>query len=199
MIVSRVYAPKRIESFSDIHLDEQKEEPGFFDGAGDALVSGATSGMKETGSALAGIASASMGTDVGRSVLDFVGVDDKALITAIDEKAKEWRSDAREDEPDPERSGIAANILYGVANGFTKFGAAMGASVPAFMLGGPVVGGATAAVGFGSVMGVNRSQTLKDQGVDEETANKAGVVSGVTNAVWSVVPGQLAREQLFEP
>lgn len=193
MIFSRVYAPRidanELDPNPSVGLPELPE-PGMADGVLSAFWGGVASGWLEAESAALGTASAAVGSDIGRWALDGLGIDDKSYIAAIDAKARENRLAVKyEYEPDPKTSGMAAQIIYGLTNGLTKYGIAAGLAAPVGALAGPVAGAGVAASVFGGAMGVNRAQSLKDRGVDEETAAKAGVVSGVANAVWSAVPG----------
>ena len=90
--------------------------------------------------------------------------------------------------PDPDNTSMAAQVLYGVSNGLTKYGmaAAVGtATGPASLAVTPVV--------FGASVGIAEAQKLKDEGVDEETARKAGMTSAAMNAFWGGVPGAFGR------
>ena len=153
----------------------------------DPIYSGAMSGLYQGASAAAGVVS---------GVVESFTDEDNRIVAAIDDWSKDVRETAEiEYSLDPETNSAAAGILYGLSNSLTKYGTAAATAAVATAAA-PVTGGASIAVGtgitagvFGLQMGVGRSQELKDKGVDEETANKAGLVSGAENAFWSVVPG----------
>lgn len=79
--------------------------------------------------------------------------------------------------PDPQTSGKAAQIIHGVTKTLTKVG------VYGAMGGLPAIAG-----GLSVDEGVNESLRLQDDGVDPVTANKAGIVRGVTTAIGAAVP-----------
>ena len=150
---------------------EPRQEPGWFTGVFDAIWGGVRSAGLESLSAAQGVVSElKIGDDAYRARLDML--------------AKENRYEAALEVPDPETTSRAASLVYGVTNGMTK----IGMSAPALMIPGPL-GPVAAASLFGAQMGINRTQTLKDQGVDDATAKKAGLASGVMNTAWSLVPG----------
>lgn len=152
-------------------VDVSRQEPGLFTGAFDAIWGGIRSAGLESLSAAQGVVSE-------------LKIGDDAYRARLDELARENRYQASLDVPDPETTSRAASLVYGVTNGIAK----IGMSAPALLIPGPV-GPVAAASLFGSQIGINRTQTLKDQGVDDETAKKAGVVSGVMNTAWALVPG----------
>jgi hypothetical protein len=143
---------------------------------GDAIWQGACAAYLENQSALKGVvSSAGFGDDEYRAWLDATAAENRRLVRD-------------EYTPDPEKTSVAAQVLYGVSNGLAKYGmaAAVGAAAgPASIAVTPVV--------FGASVGINETQKLKDEGVDDETATKAGMVSGAMNAFWGGVPGAFGR------
>lgn len=78
-------------------------------------------------------------------------------------------------------------ILYGLTGSLAK---GIGYSVLAG--GNPFVGGAL----FGADLGRYEKDKLQDKGVDTETATKAGLITGVTNAVGMALPASLGTSYL---
>ena len=153
-----------------------EQEPSWYTGMGDAIWQGAYAAYLENQSALKGVvSSAGFGDDEYRAWLDATAAENRRLVRD-------------EYTPDPEKTSVAAQVLYGVSNGLAKYGmaAAVGAAAgPASIAVTPVV--------FGASVGINETQKLKDEGVDDETATKAGMVSGAMNAFWGGVPGAFGR------
>lgn len=80
--------------------------------------------------------------------------------------------------PDAQSSGTAAQIIHGIGK---TVGKAVGYSVAGGLPG--------IAVGLSSDEGINESLRLQDAGVDQATANQAGVVRAATTAVSVALPG----------
>lgn len=165
-----------VPSASDIPADElQQEEPGLFDGVGRAAVQGVQSALLETTRVVQSGVS---------SFLEDNFEDDEDIqnyAKALDYESEKNRVLIRDlYTPDPSVSGEAATIVYGVTNGLTKYAGAL-----ALAGGNPVA----AAPLFGAGMGAMEAQKMMDEGVDSKTATKVGMVTGVTNAFWSAVPG----------
>ena len=104
-----------------------------------------------------------------------LNVNKDAVVNRLRQDAKEARLKIKNDyTPNPETTGTAAMILYGLTGSLAK---GIGYSVLAG--GNPFVGGAL----FGADLGRYEKDKLQDKGVDTETATKAGLITGVTNAV----------------
>lgn len=159
-----------------VTVEPVEQEPSWYTGMGDALWQGAYSAYLENQSALKGVvSSAGIGDDEYRAWLDATAAENRRLVRD-------------EYTPDPDKTSMAAQVLYGVSNGLTKYGmaAAVGtATGPASLAVTPVV--------FGASVGIAEAQKLKDEGVDEETARKAGMTSAAMNAFWGGVPGAFGR------
>ena len=159
-----------------VTVEPVEQEPSWYTGMGDAIWQGAYAAYLENQSALKGVvSSAGFGDDEYRAWLDATAAENRRLVRD-------------EYTPDPEKTSMAAQVLYGVSNGLAKYGmaAAVGAAAgPASIAVTPVV--------FGASVGSNETQKLKDEGVDDETATKAGMVSGAMNAFWGGVPGAFGR------
>lgn len=159
-----------------VTVEPVEQEPSWYTGMGDAIWQGAYAAYLENQSALKGVvSSAGLGDDEYRAWLDATAAENRRLVRD-------------EYTPDPEKTSMAAQVLYGVSNGLAKYGmaAAVGAAAgPASIAVTPVV--------FGASVGINETQKLKDEGVDDETATKAGMVSGAMNAFWGGVPGAFGR------
>lgn len=159
-----------------VTVEPVEQEPSWYTGMGDAIWQGAYAAYLENQSALKGVvSSAGFGDDEYRAWLDATAAENRRLVRD-------------EYTPDPEKTSVAAQVLYGVSNGLAKYGmaAAVGAAAgPASI--------AVTPVAFGASVGINETQKLKDEGVDDETATKAGMVSGAMNAFWGGVPGAFGR------
>lgn len=79
--------------------------------------------------------------------------------------------------PDPRTTGSAANVVQGFTRAVTEFGAGA-------LAGGPIAGAGV----VGTTEGYARYLDLKDQGVDDETARRSGILTGITNAAGAVLP-----------
>lgn len=112
----------------------------------------------------------------------------QASIEAMDTLKRDginWRTDEAKQayqfganlRPDPLTAGAAENIIFGITKGLTK---AIGAAATL----GPV-GGATI---FGASEGMTTAEDLANQGVDQATRTKVGVVSAGVNALGLALP-----------
>lgn len=117
-----------------------------------------------------------------------LNVNKDAVVNRLRQDAKEARLKIKNDyTPNPETTGTAAMILYGLTGSLAK---GIGYSVLAG--GNPFVGG----VLFGADLGRYEKDKLQDKGVDPETATKAGLITGVTNAVGMALPASLGTRYL---
>lgn len=117
-----------------------------------------------------------------------LNIDKDAVANRLRQDAKEARLKIKNDyTPNPETTGTAAMVLYGLTGSLAK---GIGYSVLAG--GNPFVGGAL----FGADLGRYEKDKLQDKGVDPETATKAGLVTGVTNAVGMALPASLGTSYL---
>lgn len=117
-----------------------------------------------------------------------LNVNKDAVVNRLRQDAKEARLKIKNDyTPNPETTGTAAMILYGLVGPLAK---GIGYSVLAG--GNPFVGGAL----FGADLGRYEKDKLQDKGVDTETATKAGLITGVTNAVGMALPASLGTSYL---
>lgn len=117
-----------------------------------------------------------------------LNIDKDAIANRLRQDAKEARLKIKNDyTPNPETTGTAAMILYGLTGSLAK---GIGYSVLAG--GNPFVGGAL----FGADLGRYEKDKLQDKGVDTETATKAGLITGVTNAVGMALPASLGTSYL---
>ena len=117
-----------------------------------------------------------------------LNVNKDAVVNRLRQAAKEARLKIKNDyTPNPETTGTAAMILYGLVGPLAK---GIGYSVLAG--GNPFVGGAL----FGADLGRYEKDKLQDKGVDTETATKAGLITGVTNAVGMALPASLGTSYL---
>lgn len=117
-----------------------------------------------------------------------LNIDKDAVANRLRQDAREARLKIKNDyTPNPETTGTAAMVLYGLTGSLAK---GIGYSVLAG--GNPFVGGAL----FGADLGRYEKDKLQDKGVDPETATKAGLVTGVTNAVGMALPASLGTSYL---
>lgn len=105
----------------------------------------------------------------------------------------DWRTDEGKQaykfgadlRPDPLTAGAAENIVFGLTKGLTK---AVGAAATL----GPVAGAAA----FGTSEGLTAAEDLANQGVDQETRTKVGLVTAGFNAAGVALPvaGQTLKQ-----
>lgn len=89
------------------------------------------------------------------------------------------RAGAKSVTPDPRTTGSAANLVFGASKVLTEGGlslAATAGNIPA------------AAATMGYISGMARYRDLKDQGVDEDTAEKLATTEGVLQGAGMVAP-----------
>lgn len=96
---------------------------------------------------------------------------------AIEQAAQSARNYSKSLIPDPRVTGTGANLVQGVVKSLGEFGAG-------FAAGGPVGGAAL----LGSAEGYAHYQDLRDQGVDEDTATRSGLLTGALNAGGAFLP-----------
>lgn len=117
-----------------------------------------------------------------------LNVNKDAVVNRLRQDAKEARLKIKNDyTPNPETTGTAAMILYGLTGSLAK-----GVVYSVLAGGNPFVGGAL----FGADLGRYEKDKLQDKGVDPETATKAGLITGVTNAVGMALPASLGTSYL---
>lgn len=158
--------------------------PATFEGAGDAALQGLGRGLSATGGALYAFGQkiqpySPFGGLVSEEAFDTVGLGDayretdRTLRDAVTNAVESYR-------PDPNTTGGAGNLLYGVTSTLTP--AVIGTAI-----GGPGVGAAAAggSVGFGTYT------DLIDEGVDQNTAQGAAAIEGVLTAGGVLLPGAL--------
>lgn len=100
-----------------VTVEPVEQEPSLYTGMGDAIWQGAYAAYLENQSALKGVvSSAGFGDDEYRAWLDATAAENRRLVRD-------------EYTPDPEKTSMAAQVLYGVSNGLAKYGmaAAVGA------------------------------------------------------------------------
>lgn len=111
------------------------------------------------------------------------------------EKSADWtqrvsdmaRHVSKEVAPDPRLTGTAANVVFGASKVLSQAAALTAA-------GGPEVG----ALGTGYITGMSRYRDLRDQGVDETTAEKMATIDGAGQAASFFVPMGLPAKWLSE-
>lgn len=162
---------------------------GVFDGTWDAMKDILPNAALTTGSAAtsvisqAGIESAAIeAQEIGVPIEDPTAFA-KEQVERTAAVAKEWRRKAKEDySPDPETTGVVAQVIHGIGTELTKAG--MAAIVTGGNLG-------AASLLYGAQHGVETAQRYKDQGVDDETATNLGVGAFVAGTLGMRIPGAL--------
>lgn len=162
---------------------------GVFDGTLDAMADILPNAALMTGSAAtsvisqAGIESAAIeAQEIGVPIEDPTAfAKEQAERTAA--VAKEWRRKAKEDySPDPETTGVVAQVIHGVGTEITK-------GVMATLVTGGNAGAASLL--YGAQHGIETAQRYKDQGVDEKTAASLGVGAFVAGTLGMRLPAAL--------
>lgn len=162
---------------------------GVFDGTLDAMADILPNAALMTGSAAtsvisqAGIESAAIeAQEIGVPIEDPTAfAKEQAERTAA--VAKEWRRKAKEDySPDPETTGVVAQVIHGVGTEITK-------GVMATLVTGGNAGAASLL--YGAQHGIETAQRYKDQGVDENTAASLGVGAFVAGTLGMRLPAAL--------
>lgn len=147
-------------------------EPSLFEGFGGAW-QGLNAALAETkSSALTALSELPIGTEQERE-----GWLRAARATRAYSKAHY--------EADPEIMGQASQIIHGLWRMIPK---AAGYSA--------MLGPAGGAVAFGADVGINESQKLKDEGVDQNTRTWAGVTSFAANAIGLRLPAAIGSTRL---
>lgn len=110
------------------------------------------------------------------------------VANKLRQDAKFARLKAQNDyTPNPETTGQAAMMIHGLTGSLAK---AIGYTV---LTGGS---GILAAPLFGADLGLYEAGKLRDKGVDESTARKAGAITGAVNAVGMALPGAVGTSYL---
>lgn len=110
------------------------------------------------------------------------------VANKLRQDAKFARLKAQNDyTPNPETTGQAAMMIHGLTGSLAK---AVGYTV---LTGGS---GILAAPLFGADLGLYEAGKLRDKGVDESTARKAGAITGAVNAVGMALPGAVGTSYL---
>lgn len=172
----------------------EKPEPGFFDGMGEASWKGVASSALKSASAFdtalssTGVVRAALQNAEVETGYAFEDIDQRtsAIENRLNQDSKELRRRAKEDYGiDPTTMGTAAQIVYGVAETIPK---AIGYSLLAGPVGGSVL--------FGADLGISRTQELMDEGVDQNTAINAGLVTFGTAALGMRLPATFGRSRI---
>lgn len=170
-------------------------DPGFWTGTGDALKSIFPNVALSGGSALEGTYSGTIGADqiaAAAAEAKELGIPIKdpqkwaeVQLAYMDQSAKEMRRLARERyTPDPATTGAGAQIIHGVGTELTK------ATIAAIVtMGNP-------ALVYGAWHGIEKTQALKDAGVDEDTANWAGVAAFGWGSLGIKIPAAYGTSRL---
>ena len=170
-------------------------DPGFFDGTGEALVDIVPNATLTTASAGLGlfdgiigeenieaqirdaaVQAQEMGIDIGN-----VDTFAKRQSESFESVARSFRDRAKEEfTPDEASSGYAAQLIFGVGTELTKalMAAPFGSAAPAV---------------YAANAGTQTYQSLRDEGVDKETALDAAFTSGLFSAVALKVPMAIGK------
>ena len=183
---------ENLPSASDGSFVPVKPEPGLFDGMSEtwkAPISGAikTTAAFETALAETNVVGSALQmheTETGEAIVN-PEEREKQITARLEQEASEHRELAQKEYGlDPETSGFAAQMVFGLAETLPK---AIGYSI----LGGPIGG----AVGFGTDIGLTTYGELRDKGVDKGTAAVAGLTSGAFNAVGVWLPATFGKSR----
>lgn len=185
---------KVINQYSTPEKDAEALTPGLFEGSWGAIGQSIGKEWEATKSDINELAALRVEDDdyyIAQQEDPFapdLNVNKDAVVNRLRQDAKEARLKIKNDyTPNPETTGTAAMILYGLVGPLAK---GIGYSVLAG--GNPFVGGAL----FGADLGRYEKDKLQDKGVDTETATKAGLITGVTNAVGMALPASLGTSYL---
>lgn len=173
--VRKVDAPAELRPETELPPLEMPE-PNFFDGMGDTWKAIPNAVLDTASSAITGLRQIPLENFTTQpEVREWVR---RQREEVMPENARRIREIAKQEyELDPQTSGTAAQIVYG-----------LGEMIPKAVLYGSVAGPAGGALLFGADVGVNRTQTLLDEGVDEQTAINAGMLTFAANAIGLKLP-----------
>lgn len=186
--------PEALRGFS-VAQDTEMTKPSAFQGTGEALQKTlpyqfyqSLSGMNEL---MADRVEVNYDLDNNEDAFsDFKLTQDQneQVAKRLRQDAKFARLKAQNDyTPNPETTGQAAMMIHGLTGSLAK---AIGYTV---LTGGS---GILAAPLFGADLGLYEAGKLRDKGVDESTARKAGAITGTVNAVGMALPGALGTSYL---
>ena len=177
--VRKVDAPEELRPETELPPLEMPE-PNFFDGMGDTWKAIPNAVLDTASSAITGLRQIPLENFTTQpEVREWVRRQREEIMP---ENARRIREIAKQEyELDPQTSGTAAQIVYG-----------LGEMIPKAVLYGSVAGPAGGALLFGADVGVNRTQTLLDEGVDEQTAINAGMLTFAANAIGLKLPAAFA-------
>ena len=184
---------KVINQYSAPDQTGEALKPGLFEGVGSAMAQSLGMQFEASQSSL----SEALAIRVEDSDYDLQQEDPFApeldynkdsIVNRLRQDAKEARLKIKNDyTPNPETTGAASMVLYGLTGSLAK---GIGYSIAAG--GNPILGG----VMFGADLGRYEKDKLQDKGVDSETATKAGLITGVTNAVGMALPASVGTSYL---
>lgn len=186
--------PEALRGFG-VAKDTEMTKPSAFQGTGEALQKTlpyqfyqSLSGMNEL---MADRVEVNYDLDNNEDAFsDFKPTQDQneQVTKRLRQDAKFARLKAQNDyTPNPETTGQAAMMIHGLTGSLAK---AIGYTV---LTGGS---GILAAPLFGADLGLYEAGKLRDKGVDESTARKAGAITGTVNAVGMALPGALGTSYL---
>lgn len=160
-------------------IDDQK--PGFFSGLGvEPLMRGIGQGAA-AGISLLAHGSHAVGVGAREAALAEAGLPAEMPQQPQEDRAADTERRSREFSksliPDPRTTGTAANLVQGFSKAVTEFSVGS-------VAGGPVAG----ATLLGASEGYGRYQDLLDQGVDEATATKSGLLDAITSGGSALLP-----------
>lgn len=177
--VRKVDAPEELRPETELPPLEMPE-PNFFDGMGDTWKAIPNAVLDTASSAITGLRQIPLENFTTQpEAREWVR---RQREEVMPENARRIREIAKQEyELNPQTSGTAAQIVYG-----------LGEMIPKAVLYGSVAGPAGGALLFGADVGVNRTQTLLDEGVDEQTAINAGMLTFAANAIGLKLPAAFA-------
>lgn len=101
----------------------------------------------------------------------------KPKPSALEDASKATRDYSKTLTPDPRTTGTAANVIQGFSKAATEF-------TVGSLAGGPEMGAAL----LGATDGYAHYSDLKDQGVDDATAEKSGLLTAITSGGSALLP-----------
>ncbi len=152
----------------------------LYAGAAGQIVTGMGSAFTKAGAALSSLYSEEYGLYAKGANALGVPAAGKFLKSESDiwqSSEAQLRQNVQALTPDPSTTGVAANMLHGVAEGGTLM-----------LEGGGIGGPLGAAISVGGTEGTSRAQELEEAGIDRGTAIKSGLVTGATSALGAVLP-----------
>lgn len=135
-----------------------------------------------------------------KSSLQYALSEIDALDEDYQETLKNWAKDNQQESfrfaPDPSTTGTVAQIVYGVSKELTRTAGAAVVAAPVVAVN-PTAGLLTFSTLYGSSYGISETQRLLSEGVDEDTAKRAGAVAGAHGFFGSLIPASIGTSRIM--